>query len=246
MQFLIVSDLHANWSALRAVLSDATGKYDRIVCCGDIVGYNPNPGRVLEWARTNCESIVRGNHDKVVCGLEDLDWFNEVAQTAARWTTEQLQEEQLQFLRDLTQGPLVLDHFELFHGSPVDEDEYLTEPSGALPCFDSLSLPLAFFGHTHLQGGFFSRRGRVGQLPTVKPGERERVFELEPDTLFMVNGGSVGQPRDHDPRAAYALFDPDQKTVTLRRVEYPIETTADEILRAGLPNALAARLFHGR
>jgi predicted phosphodiesterase len=245
VRFLILSDIHANRYALEAVLAAAEGLYEQIVCCGDLVGYNPHPAQVVEWARANCDAIVRGNHDKVVAGIEDLEWFNEVAQVAAHWTILQLEEAQLAYLRELPQGPVKLDRFHIWHGSPADEDEYVTAPREAAPAFAHFDLPLAFFGHTHLQGGFFSKHGRVGSLSRVRVNEREHVIELEPETLYMINPGSVGQPRDGDPRAAYALFDSEQKFVTLCRAEYPVEKTATEINRAGLPDVLGLRLFRG-
>lgn len=245
MRFLILSDLHANWYALEAVLAAAQGQYERTICCGDLVGYNPHPAQVVDWASANCAAIVRGNHDKVVAGIDDLEWFNEVAQAAARWTMLQLNPPQLAYLRELPAGPMRLDLFHIWHGSPADEDEYVTAPREAAPSFANFDLPLAFFGHTHMQGGFFSKHGRVGSLPRVRSGGRELAIELQPDTLYMINPGSVGQPRDADPRAAYALFDSQQKLVTLCRAEYPVEKTAAEINLAGLPDVLALRLFHG-
>jgi len=245
VRFLVLSDLHSNWHALESVIEDAEGQYDRIVCCGDLVGYNAQPGRVLEWTRENCASVIRGNHDKVVAGIEDLEWFNEVAQTAARWTMAQLEQEQLDYLRVLPKGPLQLERFSVHHGSPRDEDEYVINAREATPCFEHLDFPLNFFGHTHLQGGFFRTRGRVGTLHAVRKTERELVIALEPDTAYMINPGSVGQPRDGDARAAFAIFDDEQNTVTLRRVDYPIKKTADEVMQAGLPHVLAFRLFQG-
>lgn len=246
MQILILSDIHANWHALQAVLDQAAGSYDQIVCCGDIVGYNPQPARVLDWVKTNSAATIRGNHDKVVAGIDDLEWFNPVAQAAARWTISQLDPDAMQYLRELPQGPFLLEHFAICHGSPRDEDEYITSSSEAAEAFPHLDLPLTFFGHTHVQGGFFLQHRRVGPLPTVPASHEEAVIEITPDTLYLVNPGSVGQPRDGDPRAAYALFDSVQRTVTLRRVSYPIESTALDIQKAGLPDVLALRLFQGR
>lgn len=245
MQILILSDLHANLYALEAVLADAEGQYGQIVCCGDLVGYNPHPAPVLEWARGNCARIIRGNHDKVVAGVDDLEWFNEVAKEAAVWTIRQLSTDQLEFLGQLEKGPAKLEHFHLWHGSPRDEDEYVTTKTSAAPSFSMFELPLAFFGHTHLQGGFFSTRGRIGVIPAVRKREKEAIVALEPDVLYMVNPGSVGQPRDGDSRAAYAIYNPEQKIVKLRRVAYPVEKTADDITKAGLPGVLALRLFRG-
>lgn len=246
MQILILSDLHANWQALEAVLQDAKGEYDQVVCCGDIVGYNPNPGEVLAWTRDNCAAIVRGNHDKVVAGIDDLEWFNDVAKMSAQWTMHILSRDQLDYLGQLPIGPARLEHFHIWHGSPIDEDEYISAPSGAAARFSAFELPLAFFGHTHLQGGFFSKYGRVGGIPQVPSIERQIYFQLEPDTLYMVNPGSVGQPRDRDPRAAYALYNPETKLVTLRRTSYAIDQTAALIKKAGLPDVLGLRLFLGQ
>lgn len=245
MQILIVSDLHANLYALQAVLADAEGQYQQIVCCGDLVGYNPHPGPVLEWTKANCSYVIRGNHDKVVARIDDLEWFNEVAKQAAIWTMQVLAPEQIEYLRGLEKGPVRLEHFHLWHGSPRDEDEYVTSKSGADSCFSYFELPLAFFGHTHLQGGFFSKYGRIGTIPAVKRDEREAVIALEPNTLYMVNPGSIGQPRDGDSRAAYAIYDTEQKIVRLRRTIYSIQDTANDIRKAGLPSVLAIRLFRG-
>lgn len=245
MHFLILADLHANWHALESVLADASGKFDQIICCGDLVGYNPQPARVLEWTRQHCTSVIRGNHDKVVAGIEDLEWFNEIAQIAARWTIRQLDNEQIDYLRHLQKGPLQLEHFHVCHGSPRDEDEYIVSPREATLCLAALELPLAFFGHTHLQGGFFLRRGRANVIPPVRKTQKESIIAIEPDSVYMVNPGSVGQPRDGDARAAYAFYDTEQKLVTLRRVEYPIEKTARQIKDAGLPDLLGLRLYQG-
>jgi len=245
VRFLILSDIHANSYALDAVLADAGGDFQQIICCGDIVGYNSRPVEVLEWTRAHCAHVIRGNHDKVVAGIEQIEWFNEVAQVAALWTREHLKGEQLDYLRDLQSGPLKLEHFHIWHGSPLDEDEYITIPREATRCFAAFELPLAFFGHTHLQGGFFRKHRRVGRIAAVPMDHEHSVVELEPDTLYMVNPGSIGQPRDGDPRAAYAIFDSEKNTVCLRRVKYEIQKTAEEILKAGLPDVLALRLFQG-
>src|ERR1700761_60058 len=245
LRFLLLSDIHANWYALQAVLADCVNEFDQIICCGDLVGYNPHPSQIIEWTRTHCASVIRGNHDKVVAGIDDIDWFNEVAQAAARWTSSDLNSEELRYLRELAKGPLRLQNFHLCHGAPQDEDEYVTNAREAAGCFPHLELPLTFFGHTHLQGGFFSKYGRIGPIPQVPRRERHSAIVLEPDTVYMINPGAVGQPRDGDPRAAYAIFDSDQQVVLLRRVSYPVQKTAEDIRKAGLPEVLAVRLFQG-
>lgn len=247
MRFLILSDIHANSEGLDAVLADAAGQYDTVVCCGDIVGYNPDPMHAIEWCRGNCQSIIRGNHDKVIAGIDDLDWFNPIAQASARWTMEQLSDGDLSYLKQLPKGPMaVADAFQIFHGAPFDEDEYVLSPDTAEECFSHLDAPLAFFGHTHVQGGFFQKHRRLGGMGRPSPGEPELVFELEPNTMYIVNAGSVGQPRDRDPRAAYAIYDSDQRLVMLRRVEYDVAKTVEKIRAAGLPDALGLRLFDGQ
>jgi predicted phosphodiesterase len=132
VRFLVVSDLHANLEALEAVLKDAEGKYDRIVCCGDLVGYNPDPVAVVEWTEKHCDLVIRGNHDKAISGIDDLEWFNPVAQTSARWTQKQLSRQQLQYLHELPKGPLSVDGFEIVHGAPFDEDEYVVSSDVAV------------------------------------------------------------------------------------------------------------------
>jgi predicted phosphodiesterase len=247
VRFLILSDIHANSEGLDAVLTDAAGEYDTVVCCGDIVGYNPDPMHAIEWCRSNCQSIVRGNHDKVIAGIDDLDWFNPIAQASARWTMKQLPDDDLTYLRELPKGPMaVADAFQIFHGAPFDEDEYVLSPDTAEECFSHLDAPVAFFGHTHVQGGFFQKHRRLGGMGRPSPGEAELVFELEPNTMYIVNAGSVGQPRDRDPRAAYAIYDSEQRLVRLRRVEYDVAKTVEKIRAAGLPDALGLRLFDGQ
>jgi predicted phosphodiesterase len=245
VQILILSDLHANWHALSAVLEAAAGRYERIVCCGDIVGYNAQPASVLEWTRANCARVIRGNHDKVVAGLAGLEWFNEIAQTAARWTTGVLSDDQLQYLRDLDEGPVKMDGFEMWHGSPADEDEYVTSATEAGQLFSAVEANVGFFGHSHVQGGFVLRHGRVAYLPQVRRKDKEYVLELDREAAYMINPGSVGQPRDRDPRAAYAFYDPERALVTFCRIDYPIQKTVEEIQQAGLPETLGLRLLVG-
>jgi predicted phosphodiesterase len=245
VKFLVLSDLHANWQALQSVLRDAKGMYDQVLCCGDIVGYNPSPREVLQWTRQNCAAVIRGNHDKVVAGLENLDWFNEVAQTAAIWTTKQLTPGELAYLRELPQGPVSVESFQLCHGSPLDEDEYILSAREAGISLRQMQNTITFFGHTHVQGGFFLRGGQLGMIPAVERNQTERVLEIQPDQSYLINPGSVGQPRDSDPRAAYVVYDSEARTIAYRRVEYPMEETGQQIREAGLPDVLAYRLFRG-
>ncbi len=246
MRFLILSDLHANLEALQTVLADAAGRYDRVICCGDLVGYNPDPGAVVDWAAQNCDSVIRGNHDKVVTGLDDLNWFNPVAQASAIWTQKQLSPKQFNFLKLLPQGPVLVNEFEILHGAMLDEDEYMVASDDAAESFLNMHESLAFFGHTHIQGGFFKKRRFIGKIDRMRSHETEFSLELEPETLYLINPGSVGQPRDGDSRAAYVLYEPETRLVQFRRVAYPIELTAEKIRSASLPDVLGLRLFHGQ
>ncbi len=225
VRYLILSDIHANWEAL--------------------VGYGADPNRVVEWARAELAAIVRGNHDKASVGLTDLEWFNPTARDAARWTEAALTPENSHYLRGLPQGPLSAGGFQILHGSPLDEDEYVVTAFSAGHLVPYLESAVSFFGHTHLQGGFLCRRHGVRPLASPLDGQDRLVTALEPETVYLINPGSVGQPRDGDPRAAYAIYDPDAGTVEYRRAAYSVGVAQAKIRRAGLPDLLADRLALG-
>ena len=246
MRYLIVSDLHGNWQALEAVLRDAAGGYDRAICCGDLVGYGADPNLVVDWVRANCAVVVRGNHDKVSTGQEDLEWFNPVARTSALWTQGNLTPANIEYIRGLPKGPVLLDGFQVLHGSPFDEDEYVMAAGEAGQAFGYLESRLAFFGHTHVQGGFIWNQSRVETIPATSARSRRQVVEIDPECGYLVNPGSVGQPRDGDPRAAYALYDSGARTVTYCRAPYDVAAAQDRIRQAGRPLILADRLSKGR
>ena len=242
MRYLILSDLHANWEALRAVLEDAKDKYDSILCCGDVVGYGADPNRVTDWARASTAVTIRGNHDRACSSLTGIDWFNPLAQAATRWTHRELTADNMAWLEGLPPGPAEIEGFGLVHGSPVNEDEYLVSASAAVEAFSLQETPLTFFGHTHIQGGFEQRRMKVVRFAPAMLGVPITIDEF---AAYLVNPGSVGQPRDSDPRAAYALYDSAYRTLEFQRVEYDIRTAQEKIVEAGLPMMLAARLGIG-
>jgi len=246
MRFLILSDIHANWDALQSVLAAVDGQYDRILCCGDLVGYGPEPNRVVEWAQREVHAVIRGNHDRACCGLDDLEDFTPLARAGSVWTIGRLSRESIEWLVGLPAGPLSVDGLTLVHGSPADEDEYIVSPRDASAVHRDLTGGVTFFGHTHLQGGYFWRGG--GQRLIPGPGARETVFEvpIDGDGLYLINPGSVGQPRDGDPRAAWALYDSLKSTLQLGRTAYDCGLTGEKILEAGLPPALAYRLTVGK
>jgi diadenosine tetraphosphatase ApaH/serine/threonine PP2A family protein phosphatase len=246
LRYLVISDLHSNWEALDAVLDKTRGQYDQIVCCGDLVGYGPDPNRIIDWSRANLSAVVRGNHDRACCGLEDLEWFNPVAKAATIWTMTQLSPENLDYLRELPAGPLRVDGFQLIHGSPLDEDEYVISATDARNVFDYLETWVSFFGHTHLQSGYARANGYFQIMRPLDPFQAEVRHRLDRDGIYLINAGSVGQPRDGDPRAAFALFDSDAREVVHRRVPYDHAATKRKIDKAGLPDILGTRLAMGR
>jgi diadenosine tetraphosphatase ApaH/serine/threonine PP2A family protein phosphatase len=243
---LIVSDIHGNNEALEAVLEHAEDQYDEAICCGDLVGYGASPNEVIDWARNRCVAVVRGNHDRACSTLEGVREFNPVASAAAYWTHNRLSSRDLDWLANLPRGPLELDGYLLAHGSPNDEDEYLFHGEQALASMEFMTEPVCFVGHTHVQGGWSWERGGVMPLPRPGTQESERILSLSPEGLHLVNPGSVGQPRDGDPRAAYALWDSRERLLRLRRVSYNVRMAQERMLVEGLPEYLAARLSVGR
>ncbi len=246
MRYLILSDIHANWEALDAVIRDAEGAYDQALCCGDLVGYGADPNPVVEWVRAHCAAVVRGNHDKACTGLDDLEWFNPVAREAALWTQRTLTPQNAEYTRDLPPGPLNIEEFQLVHGSPCNEDEYILAAGDAAQAFSYVESRVIFFGHTHLQGGYIWNHSRVETIPRVAPRSRRQLLEIDPNCGYMINPGAVGQPRDGDARAAYAIYDNGAEIVSYYRVDYDMEEAQRKIRDAGLPPILADRLAAGR
>ncbi len=246
MRRLILSDIHGNLEALEAVSNDARGRYDEVLCCGDIVGYGASPHEAIVWMQRSGASIVRGNHDRAAWEPGVRESFTPSARTAAAWCAQVLGEEDLAWLRALPPGPLWRDGFGLVHGSPDDEDAYLEYTTDLRGIDQLLQRRLCFLGHTHVQRGWQWQPGGIRLLPVPAPEESECVVELDPDSLFLINPGSVGQPRDYDPRAAYAIWDAAAASLTFRRVAYDIGSAQRRIMAAGLPESLALRLAIGR
>ncbi|MBZ5586640.1 MAG: metallophosphatase family protein, partial [Acidobacteriia bacterium] len=186
------------------------------------------------------------NHDKGCAGQEELEWFNPVARAAALWTRQTLTPENLVYVRDLPQGPILLPGLELVHGAPYDEDEYVLAAEEAGEAFAYLESRLAFFGHTHVQGGYIWNHARVEIIPRTAPRATNWVLEIDPACAYLINPGSVGQPRDGDPRAGFALYDSDAGMVTYFRTAYDVPSAQRKIRDAGLPPILADRLTLGR
>lgn len=247
MRFLVLSDIHANVTALEAVLASAEGRWERTVCLGDVVGYGPDPNEVVDRVRNLHATIIRGNHDKAACGLVDAEDFNAVARTAATWTHDQLRADNLAYLQQLPPGPLEADGLALVHGALHDEDEYVFAPAQALDGLLESPSTVTFFGHTHFQGGFSIRDNKL-EVIQLRPGTGKAfaALRVEPETRYLLNPGSIGQPRDGDPRAAFAIADLNHEVVEFWRVPYDIEAVQQRMKRAGLPEPLILRLAFGR
>jgi predicted phosphodiesterase len=259
MRALILSDIHANLEALDAVLAAAEGQWDELWNLGDVVGYGGAPNQVIERIRPLQRLIVRGNHDRVCCGLTSALGFNPVARTAAMWTKDQLSADNLAWLKEVPQGPLTpaAEGITCAHGSPLDEDKYILSVRDAWAPLQQMLTPITFFGHTHIQGGFSQKGHQWHELRTGLAHPRNAHDEprsraesstllLAEGTRHLINPGSVGQPRDCDWRAAFALFDTEAREITFRRVPYDLVASQGRILMAGLPERLAARLREGR
>jgi predicted phosphodiesterase len=250
MRALIVSDIHANLEALGAVLAAAPA-HDAVWNLGDLVGYGANPNEVIDASRHLGTVFVRGNHDRACSGLGGIEEFNPVAQRAARWTEYVLTTEHRDWLRGLAMGPIHPDgpQVSCVHGSPVDEDEYIVTVRDAWPTLHDTGMRLTFFGHTHIQGGFATNDEDWFRLtPEYRSSHEAEEYQLRlrDGARYLINPGSVGQPRDGDWRAAFLVYDDAQKLVTWCRVPYDVRGAQDRIVAAGLPDRLAWRLRDGR
>jgi diadenosine tetraphosphatase ApaH/serine/threonine PP2A family protein phosphatase len=243
MRVLIISDIHANLTALETVLNDA-GTTDEIWCLGDMVGYGPNPNEVIERLRglPNLAVCMLGNHDVAILGEMNFAVFNTEARKSLVWQQESVTSENMEYLRSLPQETLAKSGVTLAHGSPRDPVwEYILNTLIARLNFEVFQTKYCFVGHTHIQCYFQldTEKDRVSlEVPAVG-----KTLSLTPRAIL--NPGSVGQPRDRDPRAAYAIYDSDTQTWEPRRVAYDIEAVQKLIRAAGLPEKHALRLAEG-
>ena len=246
MRYLILSDMHANWDAFEVVLRRARRKrFDAALVLGDLVGYGAAPNQVVEAVRRLGPRlyVVRGNHDKVASGLDSGSNFNHTALAAAQWTAERLTGANLRYVRDLPEGPIEVEPgLAICNGSPLDEDTYVFSDADAFEIFSSFDVPVTFFGHTHIPS-LFSLEGRRLGVNALRGGSGR--IELAPNGRYLVNPGSIGQPRDRDPRASFMIYDSDSRVIRWYRVPYPVPEAQRRILKAGLPQALADRLAVG-
>lgn len=247
MRYLVISDIHANLEAFETVMAEARPLgYDKVLLLGDLVGYGADPNAICERVRDlKPEALIRGNHDKVGSGVESPEGFNAVARNAIRWTYDNLNTENREWLAALPAGPMIVDDMiEICHGTPFDEDAYVFDDLDALRAMHAARRPLCLFGHTHVQIGHFLSRDQFG-IATAADA-RPLTIALDDPNRYLVNPGSVGQPRDGDPRAGFGIVDTMARQVTIYRVEYPIAKAQARILEEGLPDVLAQRLALGR
>jgi len=245
MRYLIFSDVHGNLEALNVVLKFVEGeKIDHYICLGDLVGYGASPNEVIDKVRAlKPLSIIRGNHDKAVCESESLQTFNPIAAMAIRWTKEHISEKNLDYLCKIEKGPLKIeDEISICHGSPFDEDYYIFGEFDAAEAFLHIETNLTFFGHTHFPFVYKEKDHLVDG--TYVSGNFSKL-KIKKKSRYLINPGSLGQPRDRNIRSSCAIFDSESGEICFHRLEYDIKTTQKKILDAKLPPALAKRLFAG-
>jgi predicted phosphodiesterase len=244
MRIAVIADIHANLEALESVMvMIADLAVDNIVCLGDIVGYNANPNECTDIIRRERIVSVVGNHDVAASGREEPNGFNALAQAAVFWTRKHITPENRLFLLNLPPETRV-DDFILVHGSIHDTNRYLLSRDAAADNFRLLAglpgdLKVGFFGHTHIGMTFSDLQGSISS-------DHSSELLLSPEMHYLINPGSVGQPRDGDSRASFLVYDNGDHTVRFFRVEYDIKLCQDKIVRAGLPPQLAWRLEHGQ
>jgi predicted phosphodiesterase len=245
MRYLIFADIHGNLEAFLAVLKFIQKKrIDHYIFLGDMVGYGASPNEIIQKIQTlKPLSMIRGNHDKAVCGLDSIETFNPIAASAIFWTKEKILKKNYNFLFRQKQGPQLLhDTITICHGAPFDEDYYIFGEFDAAEAFSHIKTPLCFFGHTHFPFVYTEKDGLVEG--TFIEGEANEV-KLEKGVRYLINPGSVGQPRDRNPRASCAIYDSETRLIKFSRLDYNIEEAQRKILAERLPPALAERLSLG-
>lgn len=240
MAYIILADIHANLQALESVISSFPEGDNTVMCAGDIVGYGADPDMCAEMIRSFNSEPVMGNHDACVVDKVDITRFNMQAVKAVLWTKEHITGRTREYLETL---PLLTEKesFVMVHGTLDDPGSfrYMLEERDAVRTFSILEKQICFVGHSHVPGVFMCKDGQVRQL-------RKKKFRLENDCRYIINVGSVGQPRDFDNRACYCVYSSDTSEIEIRRVEYDVRTARERIIAAGLPEILGDRLLRGQ
>ena len=244
MKIGIISDIHSNSEAINSVLKNIK-EVDEFICLGDIVGYGADPNYCIEKLKDlNCRCIG-GNHDFAVVGKLDINYFNYAARAAILWTSNQLIKENFNFLLNLKKKIELEDNVFAVHGSPQNPLlEYILDKETASFIFSKFDFKIYFVGHSHL-AGCFSFNENNHQVDYINFSNGGNI-EISKNKRYIINCGSVGQPRDGNPKASYGIYDQKYGIVNIYRVSYPINLTKDKIINAGLPRSLADRLSYGR
>jgi len=248
MRYLILSDIHSNLEALQACAQRAKqAVYNTVLCCGDIVGYGPNPVEAIDGIRNLNATIIRGNHDRVAAALDEPTQFNPHAKRAVYWTRSVLPEPYRKYLGELPVGPLDINtDAQLVHGAVTHEDDYIFTEADANENFFLTNKRLTFFGHSHFPVVFETDdSGNAIEAISYEFDEFTAV-RCDPTRKMLVNPGSVGQPRDSDARASFAIWDSDRGRIEFYRVEYDLSVTQQKMREADLPSYLIDRLAYGR
>lgn len=246
MRYLILADIHANLDALNAVLERAKKeRIDKYIILGDVIDYGAEPNETIKVLRgLTPQEVVRGDHEKIFTGELSEEYFDPEVLRCTRWTKKQLTEDSMEYVKSLPKGPRTIDGiFEIVHGSYPDEDMYILDSETLITSFTYLKAPIGFFGHTHVPVIFIRKADGKNEVAGFRGGEN--VFQLKDGEKYLINPGSVGQPRDNNPDTAFAVFDSDAKTVTMFRVPYDKDSAAKKIMDAGLPDFFAQRLIIG-
>lgn len=244
MRYLIFSDIHSNLEAFEKLLSlKIINSIDKFLFLGDLVGYGADPNDTISLFRSmNNTFSIRGNHDKVISSLESSSLFNPVAAFSAEWSRVKLSDENRKFLKELKKGPVIVDHFlTICHGSTFDEDYYVFSVFEAVESLKFMKTSIGFFGHTHFPVIYFQRNNKLNAIPL----NSDKKIKLDPNTRYLINPGSIGQPRDKNPRSSFIIYDSDKREIKFSRYEYNIKKTQKKIRAAGLPELLASRLESG-
>lgn len=253
MKYLILSDIHANLESLTKIIDNFISEFviDEIICLGDIVGYNANPAEcVTHIFHTIKPRIIRGNHDRAIA-FDDFKHFSDHAKASGQWTRKQLSTRHIEQLAALESGPGIIDNkFAICHGSPVDEDEYILSSYHAIPAFlwlQQTGMNILFFGHTHIAESYIcDKYADFNDQSHIKRSTAKSI-RIKENEYYCINPGSLGQPRDNNPHAAFAVFDTIKMVVDFIRFPYKIEKTREKIMKRGVPYGafLASRLLKG-
>lgn len=244
MKYLIFSDIHSNLEAFEKLLSlKKVQEVDKLLFLGDLVGYGADPNKTIDLYKELKDTYaIRGNHDKVISELESSSLFNPVAAFSAEWSKLHINKENMQFLLDLKKGPLVVDRFiTICHGSTFDEDYYVFSMFEAVESIKFMQTSIGFFGHTHFPIIYLLRNEKIDVVPL----NNNTKIKLDPNTRYLINPGSIGQPRDKNPNPSFVIFDSTKREIQFIRFNYNVKKAQKKIREAGLPEILASRLESG-